>query len=178
MNMMHRVMFSLAIVIGGWTCAAQQVTIPFQQIAHDEQMIAALPPPGGELFSNLSSSSSFPAAPKPFAAGGDGFIAPASPIESRTADGKYFLFNGMNLGMAVLDVEMTQRCIANHSCREGNPLMPSSHAGQLSINFAFVCYSSFVSYRLKKRGPTLWWLTPTIGITAHSVGVTTSIMHN
>ena len=41
-------------------------------------------------------------------------------------------------GMADLDVEKTQHCIANHQCVEGNPLMPSAHVDQLGINFALV----------------------------------------
>jgi hypothetical protein len=73
--------------------------------------------------------------------------------------------------MAVFDVEMTQHCIANHHCVEGNPLMPSSHAGQLSVNFALVGYGTFISYRLKKQENKLWLLSPTVGIAAHTVGV-------
>lgn len=43
----------------------------------------------------------------------------AAPLKaSRIADSKYFLLNGTHLGMAVFDVEMTQRCIADHHCRE------------------------------------------------------------
>jgi hypothetical protein len=79
--------------------------------------------------------------------------------------------------MAVLDVEMTQHCIANHHCVEGNPLMPSSHAGQLGINFALADYGAFVSYKLKKQDRKLWVLAQTVGIAAHSVGVATGIAH-
>jgi hypothetical protein len=60
----------------------------------------------------------------------------------KIADSKFFLMNGIHLGMSVFDVEMTQRCIASHHCREVNPVMPSSHAGQLSVNFAIVAYNS------------------------------------
>ncbi len=45
------------------------------------------------------------------------------------------LVNGLQLGMMIFDVEMTQHCIADHHCQEGNPLMPSSHAGQLAVGF-------------------------------------------
>jgi hypothetical protein len=79
--------------------------------------------------------------------------------------------------MAVLDVELTQHCIANHHCVEGNPLMPSSHAGQLGINFALVGYGAFVSYKLKKQDRKLWVLSPTAGIAAHTLGVATGIAH-
>ena len=53
--------------------------------------------------------------------------------------------------------------------------MPSSHAGQLGINFALVGYGAFVSYKLKKQERKLWVLSPTVGIVAHTVGVATGI---
>jgi hypothetical protein len=79
--------------------------------------------------------------------------------------------------MAVFDVGMTQHCIADHHCREGNPLMPSSLAGQLSVDFAYVGYGTFVSYRLKKHRNRLWLLSPAVGIAAHAVGVESGFAH-
>jgi hypothetical protein len=79
--------------------------------------------------------------------------------------------------MAVFDVEMTHRCIVSHKCREGNPLMPSSLAGALSVNFAFVGYGSWISYRLKKHHARVWWLSPAIGTASHIVGAATGLMH-
>jgi hypothetical protein len=73
--------------------------------------------------------------------------------------------------MAMLDVVVTQRCIATHQYREGNPLMPSSLGAQLGVDFALVGYGSFVSYKLKKQGSSVWWITPVIGVTTHSVGI-------
>ncbi|HZD47145.1 MAG TPA: hypothetical protein VE178_00245, partial [Silvibacterium sp.] len=95
----------------------------------------------------------------------------------RTADAKFFLLNGLYLGMAVFDVEMTQRCIAAQHCRELNPLMPSSHAGQLTINFALVAGVSTASYWLKKHSSAVWWLPPVAGTAAHSAGVATGFVH-
>jgi hypothetical protein len=83
----------------------------------------------------------------------------------------------MHLAMGLLDVGLTQRCIADHQCSEGNPLMPSSLAGQLSVNLAYVGYAAFFSYNLKKRHSRLWWISPTSGIATHSVGVVTGLMH-
>ena len=51
-----------------------------------------------------------------------GFVSvPQTPKTPRTLSKGFFLVNGMHLGMAVFDVEMTQHCIANHHCIEGNP---------------------------------------------------------
>ena len=104
---------------------------------------------------------------------------PASPslLPPRVADSKFFLFNGVQLGMALFDVEMTQRCIASHHCRETNPLMPSSQVGQISVNIALAAYSSGVSYWLKKHKCKLWWVPPATGFVAHSIGVATGFEH-
>ena len=79
--------------------------------------------------------------------------------------------------MALFDVEMTQHCIADHHCKEGNPMMPSSQAGQLSVSFGTFAYASATSYWLKKHKSRLWALAPTVGITAHSAGVVSGFAH-
>jgi len=105
-------------------------------------------------------------------------VAPApAAVRTRTADSSFFLMNGIYLGMAVFDVELTQRCIAAQRCRETNPLMPSSQAGQLSINLALVASTGGISYWLKKHRSRLWWLLPATGIAVHSVGVATGFEH-
>jgi hypothetical protein len=96
---------------------------------------------------------------------------------SRTLSTGFFVLNGLHLGMAIFDVEMTQHCIANHHCVEGNPLMPSSQAGQLSLNFVLVGSGTFVSYKLRKQESKMWMLSPLVGISAHAVGVATGFAH-
>jgi hypothetical protein len=95
----------------------------------------------------------------------------------RVADFKFYALNGLHLGMAVFDVEMTQRCIAVHHCEEANPVLPSSQAGQLSVNFALVAFTSGVSYWLKKRHEKLWWLPPATSAGAHGIGAVTGFEH-
>ena len=56
-------------------------------------------------------------------------------------------------------------------------MMSSSLGAQLGVDFVSVGYAAFMSYKLKKRHSTLWWLSPTIGIAAHTVGVATGLMH-
>jgi hypothetical protein len=165
-------MLGLAVAMGSLMCPAQDAKIPFKQIQQEAQFSAtATVPPneaaigrGNGVLSESSSSGSFV------------FVPPATKVP-RTLSPGFFLLNGLHLGMAVLDVEMTQHCIANHHCVEGNPLMPSSHAGQLGINFALVGYGAFVGYKLKKQDRKLWALSPTVGIAAHTVGVATGIAH-
>ncbi len=181
MNAVPGTMLGLAIAMGGLACSAQQPLIPFAQIERDAQLSARLTAPDNETAINLSSSSFSSSSLSP------GVVAAAPSAASfvrvppakvpRTVDSKYYLFNGLHLAMAGLDVAMTQRCIASHNCREGNPLMPSSLAGQLSVNLALVGYSSFISYKLKKHGSRLWWTSPAVGVVAHGVGVATGIAH-
>jgi hypothetical protein len=180
MNTARRTLLGLAIAMVTSTCFAQNATIPFRQLEREAQLTASLAQPGNETdSSSLVSSSLNPGigVMEPSAAGFTRTI-PASPVRvPRIVDPKFVLLNGLHLGMAILDVGLTQHCIADHHCREGNPMMPSSLAGQLSVNFALVSYGSFVSYRLKKHRSNLWGLSPAVGISAHAVGVATGIMH-
>lgn len=104
-------------------------------------------------------------------------IAPKPAGTERVADKKFLLMNGLALGMAVFDVEMTQSCIASHRCRETNPLMPSSHAGQLGLNLGLASATTWLSYHQKKNGSRTWWLPPVMSSAIHSVGVATGFQH-
>jgi hypothetical protein len=181
MNTVHGAIFGLALALCGGVCSAQQVTIPFEQIQKDSvqntQLIAGLALPGSESEGNFSSSNIFSQTPhtEPIMSG---FVRVPAGQAPRVLTSKFFLLQGLHLGMAVLDVETTQHCLAAHTCREGNPLMPSSQAGALGINFALVGYSSYVSYRMKSHKSNLWWLSPTTGTVAHVVGFATGLAHS
>lgn len=189
MKAAHSLILGLAIALDAYSCSAQsmnrqimdvQTTDPGQlpsdiypdtpmkldlESANDHATVRSLPNFSRGAYSGTSNSSSSVVVSRPY---------PTSP---RTADTKFFLLNGIHLGMAVFDVEMTQHCIANHRCHETNPLMPSSQAGQLGINFALVGSGSLASYWLKKHQSKLWWLPPATGTIAHSYGVATGFEH-
>jgi hypothetical protein len=172
MKALQSTLLGLAVAMSGLMCQAQDTSIPFQEIQRDAQLSATSAVPASEAaigrgYGTLSESSS---------SAGSVSLPPVVKAP-RTLSRGYFLLHGLHLGLAVLDVEMTQHCIANRHCVEGNPLMPSSHAGQLGINFALVSYGAFVSYKLKKQDRKLWVLSPTVGIAAHTVGVATGIAH-
>jgi len=178
MNTLQNTMLGLAISMGCLACFAQQATIPFKQLERNAQLSARLTVPDNEIASSNSSSSVTPGVVSPeLSAAGFVHVRPVPAANPRTLSSSFYLLNGLHLGMAVLDVEMTQRCIATHRCREGNPLMPSSQAGGLSVNLALVGSGSYISYRLKKHGSNLWWLSPTVGVASHTVGVATSTAH-
>ena len=172
MKAIQGTIMSFAVAMSGLMCLAQDTKIPFKQIQQEAQFSArATVPPNEAAIGHgngmLSESSSY---------AGSVRLPPAAKAP-RTLSSGFFLAHGLHLGLAVLDVELTQHCIANHHCAEGNPLMPSSHAGQLGINFALVGYGAFVSYKLKKQDRKLWVLSPTVGIAAHTVGVASGIAH-
>lgn len=170
MNAAHGTILGLAIVMGGWACSAQEVLSPHGQFEPGAPLNTRFTAPGNEsVYSPFSRSLSSGVAPS--ARSSASFTRVPTVSVPRTLDSRYFLINGLHLALALLDAGITQRCIATHQYQEGNPLMPSSFGAQLGVDFALVGYSSFVSYKLKKQRSNLWWLSPTIGVTAHSVGV-------
>jgi hypothetical protein len=173
MKLTFRILLGSTIALVAATSPAQNTVVPLKQIereARDPVLSARAALPAilvtsstpGSVASEPSTSVEFVQPPPAFK-------------EPRTLSGSFFLLNGLHLGMAVLDVELTQHCIANHHCSEGNPLMPSSQAGQLSVNVALVSYGTFLSYKLKKRESKLWFLSPAVGIAAHTLGAATGI---
>jgi hypothetical protein len=174
MNPVRFVVFGVAFV-GASICTAQQTVT--QQILDRSQPfswdLSMRPDPG--IFEDNAVSKVPPAHPEITAT--KSLVAVPPPAPPRTADSRFFLLNGVHLGMALFDVEMTQRCIANHRCRETNPVMPSSQAGQISVNLALFAYSSGVSYWLKKRKSKLWLVPPSAGVVVHGVGVVTGFEH-
>ena len=91
---------------------------------------------------------------------------------NRTLDSKFWLMTAATVGMTIADVEMTQRCIRNGTCHEGNPLLPeTSRAKIYPIQFALIGVQSYFSYRLKKRGSQAWWLPQFSLAASHGVGL-------
>lgn len=197
----------IALLMGGWACSAQQSTTPTTLIPQDAQLSAKLTAPDSNPSSVFSaepaatnpnsaayvhlalpaemSSSSSSVLPSP-ALASSVFSKPAAAMftssikkggPSRTLDAHYFLINSVHLEMAILDIAMTRRCIDDHRCAEGNPLMPSSLGGQLGVGFALVGSSAVSSYFLKKHHARFWWISPFAGIAAHSVGLASGLAH-
>jgi hypothetical protein len=181
MNTAHASMLGVAMALGGWACAAQEAKIPFAQIEHQGQFSASLAMPGDAALANpaprtesSSNSSSTITSLEPSMAG---FVRVPAVSRRRVFTPGYLLFNGAHLGMAILDVDLTQHCIADHHCQETNPMMPSSEAGQLGVVLGLAGYSYFVSYKLKKQGSRLWWIAPAMGVATHTAGAATGLAH-
>ena len=56
------------------------------------------------------------------------------------------------IASTVVDIEMTQRCIAAHACREANPIMGSSRARQYGIGMSLNAIGILFAGKLKKDG--------------------------
>jgi len=166
--------FGLAIALAGYSCAAQDLpaapaVISAMHATDVPRNAPSMPPDPWEATPAPS--------PHVTTASAGAFTPPALPRASRVASSNFFLVNIGFLGAAVADVELTQRCIAAHHCSEQNPLMPTSQAGQLSLNLGLVAGVSGMSYWLKRHSSTLWWLPPATGIGVHTAGVATGIEH-
>lgn len=96
---------------------------------------------------------------------------------AQTVDKKFIALNGGYLAAGVMDSELTQLCIHNHTCVEGNPWMPKSQLGQLGVAFGTSAAATGVSYYLKKNHSRLWWVPTTIGIAAHAYGISTGVRY-
>lgn len=163
----------ISLVIGGWRCSAQAPTIPFEQIQRDVILSAGLITPDRDAAVNAPVNGSYPVLPSASAA------VNLRPLyeRPRVVDAKFLLLNGLHMGLAALDYGLTQHCIANQHCREGNPLMPSSVAGQTAVGSALVGSGFIISYHLKKQESKMWWLSPVAGISAHTAGAVSGFMN-
>lgn len=153
-------------------CGAQSPTIPFKQIERNAQLSARMEAaPSVALVGRPSG----PAATMPAAS--EAVWAPPVYKPARTLSTGFFLVNGLHLGLAMLDVGLTQHCIADGHCREGNPIMPSSLTGQVGVDSAWVGWGTLISYKLKRNDSRAWWITPAIGIAAHTAGAASGFIN-
>ena len=97
-------------------------------------------------------------------------IEKQTPKRSRVVDKKFIGMSALMMGLTVADIESTQHCLGNHTCRELNPLLPRSHAGMYAVNVPINVAAMYLSYRLKAGGHRAWWIAPMVISGAHGVG--------
>ena len=172
MSSVHGTMVGVVMAFGCLACSAQDAPSPIRQMNQEARLSVLAPVAPSEVA--FGRPSEMPGASSSSA----GFVfVPPKPRFPRTASTGFFVLNGLHLGMAIFDVEMTQHCLADHHCVEANPLMPSSMGGQLGVDFATVGFGALTSYRMKKDDSKLWVLSPAVGIVAHTLGVATGFAH-
>jgi hypothetical protein len=165
------VLFVLALVAANVACQAQMPSIPFDTIQQESQ-------PQLERASDLVVAAATNAS-------SSNAIAPTAIVTTqrtpaiipRMGTKSFVVLNAIHLGMALLDVGMSQRCISDQHCKEGNPLMPSSLGGQLGLSLGMFAYATGTSYYFKKHGSRWSWVPPAAGIGVHTVGVLSGISH-
>jgi hypothetical protein len=157
------------LAIAGVLGRAQEQSIPFEKMQSASQPDRLQRVAGANGEDAIVTSETAPA-------NGNATLA-LRPIPSRKPGSRYFLLNGIHLGLALLDVQMTQHCIAEDKCTEGNPIMPSSRAGQIGFNLGVVTFSALASYKAWRHDEKIWWIAPAAGIAAHTAGVVTGIAH-
>jgi len=182
----HKRTLEIAVLMAGCACFAQQTPIPFGQIQRDAHLSAMRVPSNSELSIVFlpesapgSSNSALPTflALSASASSLAGFKRVPAGRSPKFFDARYFWINSLHLSLAVSDIEMTQHCIDEHTCREANPLMPSSQAGKIGVNLGLVTYTATSSYWLRKHKSRVWWLGPTVGVAAHTVGLASGLAH-
>ena len=171
-NLVARSTCILLLALSGILVSAQNPTIPFRQLEKSARLSASISAPAPEAMLTGHSGSY----PQPALSAALSYVQPTY-RQPRVIDSKFLLLNGLHIGLAALDIGLTQRCIASGRCREGNPMMPSSLAGQAGVGSAIVGYGFFVSYRMKKHESKAWWLSPMVGIGAHTAGAVTGFMN-
>ncbi len=177
-----------SLLICGVRSFAQTTQIPFEQIQKDagatvmqassNSDIAAVSAPEPALGDSSSATPPLPASSSPaLTPSSAAFTSGATVPRPKIVDKKFVLLNTMHLALALADVELSQRCIDQHTCAEANPFMPSSHAGKLEVSFGIFAYGAGASYFLKKHNSRWWWLSPVLGSGLHTVGIASALSH-
>ena len=81
------------------------------------------------------------------------------------------------LAAGLVDSELTQLCIHNGTCVEGNPWMPKSQWGQIGVTIGMSAAATGLSYYLRKNHSRWWWVPTTMGIAAHGYGISTGVRY-
>jgi hypothetical protein len=163
---------------------SKRTVVPFAQIQRATQMsmrlandsqLARLAFP--EHSSGPSSLTGFSPGSPAAASSSAGFTRTPHIRSPKKLDAKYVWLNGLQFSLAFADIETTQHCIDEHTCREGNPLMPSSQAGKLAVSLGIASFTAVASFQLKKERSKGWWVAPVMGIAGHAVGLASGLIH-
>lgn len=162
----------IAILIGGSTSMAQSKPIPVKQPQGNGATLPQAPKmERAEIAALRPGNLSTPSAADPVVRE---FAIARSPERARLG-ARFYMLNGLNVGMMALDMSLSQHCIAEHRCREANPLMPRSLAARISIAAVFAGVGLYASHRMKVRGTGLWWVPPFFGTVAHAIGAASGL---
>jgi len=89
---------------------------------------------------------------------------------TRVVDKKFIGMSALAMGLTIADIENTQHCLNQGTCRELNPMMPRSRAGMYAVNLPVNAGLMYLSYRLKASGKKTWWIAPLAISGSHAIG--------
>ncbi len=92
------------------------------------------------------------------------------PSWRQVVDKKFVAVHAIAMGFTIADIERTQHCLGNGTCRELNPMLPLSRAGMYAVNVPMNAAAMYLSYRLKASGRRTWWIAPVAIGGSHGVG--------
>ena len=90
--------------------------------------------------------------------------------ERKVIDRKFLILTGLATLFTVVDVELTQRCLHHHTCRELNPTLPTGHTAMYLANIPATGALFYWSYRRKDKGQKFWWLPALVDLVPHAAG--------
>ncbi len=107
------------------------------------------------------------------------FVPASAQPKRRVLDKKFWLALGTAYALTVVDIELTQRCIRQHTCRELNPILGQSRGRAYAVNAAVLVPVTIWSYHRKKdqdrngrqKGKMPWWLPSVVSSGSHAVGM-------
>ena len=94
----------------------------------------------------------------------------SSESNPRVIDKRFIGMSALVMGLTIADLESTQHCLSNHTCRELNPMLPTSRAGMYAVNVPINAGAMYLAYRLKAGGHRNWWIVPAVVAAGHGVG--------
>jgi hypothetical protein len=96
---------------------------------------------------------------------------PKPPAKAKLLDGKSIALGVAVFGLTSMDLEFTQHCLHEGTCRELNPVLPHSRLGMYAVNTPVNLAVMYFSLRRRAAGKRSWWVSPIVDIGSHMVGV-------
>ena len=130
MKLLCRTSACFALTLSGLCCSAQQTAIRFPAFEESPTYLASdegtngIPSTSPTVVSKSSGSATAVMMMT-------GSVHAPAVVAHRSIGLSVFVVNMIQISAAGLDIAMTHRCIAGRTCKEGNPMMPSSLGGQL-----------------------------------------------
>lgn len=96
-------------------------------------------------------------------------ILSAMPIMAQPV--KFIALTAASGALTVADAVATNRCVSNHTCREGNPLLPQANGPRTALMLGEFGAETWASWWMRRHHMKEWVAVPMIGVVTHGIGV-------